>query len=229
MTLSNYRVKDLRKEEQPRERLEWIGAESLTDAELLAILLRTGTTSMNVVEVSRSLINHFGGLRNLMRQEWRAMTVIPGIARVKAITLEAAFELARRAEAADMGEEVQILTPDDAAAFFRPRLRDLPHEEFHIVYLNHAKTLIGCRKVSMGSSTSTIIDIPEMIKGSLIHSAASIIVAHNHPSGMAKESTADIQLTKRLKEACRLVGIGLDDHIIIAGDTFVSMRTKKLI
>ncbi|MCH8550185.1 MAG: DNA repair protein RadC [Balneolaceae bacterium] len=222
-------MKDLRREEQPRERLEWVGADSLTDAELLAILLRTGTSRMNVVETSRHLIDHFDGLRNLMKQEWQSLMVIPGIAKVKALTLKAAFELARRAEAAQIGEQVHICSPDDAAAYFRPRLRDLMHEEFHVMHLNHAKVVTGCRKISMGNSHSTVVDIPEVIRSALIGGAASIIVAHNHPSGTAKESTADVQLTKRIREACRLVGIDLDDHIIITGDTFVSMRSKNLV
>ncbi|TVR36358.1 MAG: JAB domain-containing protein [Balneolaceae bacterium] len=222
-------VQEMQPDEQPREKMQRFGAESLSDAELLAILLRTGTKGMNVVDTSRALLNHFSGLRNLSRQNWQSMRVIPGIASVKAITLEAVFELSQRIQMASLGDQVVIQCPEDVAAYFRPRLRDLPHEEFYVAFLNNSKVLTGCRKISSGGSTSTIVDVAEVLRQAVINQANSIILAHNHPSGYARESAADINLTKRISEAGKLLGIPIDDHVIIAGDQFISLRSKNLI
>ena len=222
-------VHEMQPNEQPREKMQRFGAESLSDAELLAILLRTGTKGMNVVDTSRALLDHFSGLRNLSRQNWQALKVIPGIAIVKAITLEAVFELSQRIQMASLGDQVVIQCPEDVAAYFRPRLRDLPHEEFYIAFLNNSKVLTGCRRISSGGSTSTIVDVAEVMRQAVINQANSIILAHNHPSGYARESSADINLTKRISEAGKLLGIPIDDHVIIAGDQFISLRSKNLI
>lgn len=221
-------VQEMQPDEQPREKVQRFGAESLSDAELFAILLRTGTKGMNVVDTSRALLDHFSGLRNLSRQNWQSLQVIPGIAEVKAITLEAVFELSRRIQMATLGEQIVIQCPEDAAAFFRPRLRDLSHEEFHVAFLNNSKVLMGHRKVSSGGSTSTIVDVSEIMRQAVINQANSILLAHNHPSGYARESAADINLTKRVSEAGKLLGIPVDDHVIIAGDQFISLRSKNL-
>lgn len=222
-------VREMLPDEQPREKLQRFGAESLSDAELLAILLRTGSQGLNVVDTSRALLDHFNGLRNLSKQNWQALRVIPGIAKVKAITLEAVFELTRRVQMASLGDRVLITCPEDAAALFRPRLRDLHHEEFHMAFLNNSKEVTGMKKVSSGGSTSTIVDVAEIIRLAVMNHAGAIILAHNHPSGYAKESAADINLTRRVSEAAKLMGISLDDHIIIAGDQYISMRNKNLI
>lgn len=222
-------VREMQPDEQPREKLMKYGPESLSDSELLAILLRTGTKGMNVIDTSRALLDHFSGLRNLSKQGWQTMKVIPGIAKVKAITLEAVFELSRRVQLASLGEEITISCPEEAAAFFRPKLRDLNHEEFHVGFLNNSKKLTGHKKVSSGGSTSTIVDVAEIVRQAIINRAGSMILAHNHPSGYAKESAADINLTKRIAEAGKLIGIPVDDHIIIAGDQFISLRSKNLI
>jgi DNA repair protein RadC len=222
-------VREMLPDEQPREKMERYGADSLSDAELLAILLRTGSKGLNVVDTSRAILSHFNGLRNLSKQNWQALRVIPGIAKVKAITLEAAFELNRRVQAASLGERVVVTTPEDAAALFMPRLRDLNHEEFYVAFLNNSKEVTGMKKVSSGGSTSTIVDVAEIMRLAVINHAGSLLMAHNHPSGYAKESSADIHLTRRISEAAKLMGIRLDDHIIIAGDQYISMRNKNLI
>lgn len=221
-------VREMLPDEQPREKLLKYGADSLSDSELLAILLRTGSKGLNVVDTSKALLNHFNGLRNLSKQDWQSLKVIPGIAKVKAITLEAVFELSRRLQMASLGDKVTITCPEEAAMFFKPKLRDLNHEEFYVAFLNNSKVLTGFRKVSSGGSTSTIVDVAEIIRQCIINNANSMLLAHNHPSGYAKESAADVNLTKRIAEAGKLVGIPVDDHIIIAGDDFVSLRNKNL-
>lgn len=222
-------VRDMLPEEQPREKLLKYGVDSLSEPELLAILLRTGSKGMNVLDTSRALLNHFGGLRNLSKKDWRSLMVIPGIAKVKAITLEAVFELTRRVQVASMGEEVKMVTPEIAAAYFMPKLRDLAHEEFYVAFLNNSKLLIGYKRISTGGSTSTIVEPAEVMRQAVLNQANSIILVHNHPSGYLKESKADIMLTKRLCESGRLLNIPVIDHIIIAGNGFVSFKSKNLI
>ena len=222
----NRTVKDMRPDEQPREKLIKYGAGSLSDAELLAVLLRTGTKKMNVIETSRALLDHFNGLHSLIKKQWSELRVIPGIAKVKAITLEAAFELARRIQVAGLGEEVQVTSPEDAVAFFGPKLRHLTKEVFIVAFLNHKKVLTGFQQISSGGSNATIVEPAEVMRQAIVHQANSILLFHNHPSGNAKASTADIQLTKRISESGKLLGIPIDDHIIIAGYDFVSLRSE---
>ncbi|MEX1062898.1 MAG: DNA repair protein RadC [Balneolaceae bacterium] len=221
-------VREMQPGEQPREKLIRYGAESLSDAELFAILLRTGSTRMNVVETSRLMVEHFNGLRNLARRNWQELKVIPGIARVKAVTLESAFELARRIQVASLGDRFLIQSPEDAAAYFAPRLRDLTKEIFLVAFLNNAKRLTGYRKISSGGSTATIVDPAEVMRQAMMNEANSILLLHNHPSGQARESRADVNLTRRIVESGKLLGIPVDDHLIIAGDTFVSFRSRGL-
>lgn len=222
-------VKEMSPDEQPREKLTSYGADSLSDAELLAILLRTGSPSMNVVQTARALLDHFGGLRILARKNWQELKVIPGIARVKALTLEAVFELSRRIQVAGLGEQIQVTSPEDAVAYFAPKMRDLTKEVFMVAFLNNAKIVTGYKKISSGGSTATIVDPSEVMRQAVINQANSILLLHNHPSGRAKESKADIQLTKRLAKAGTLLGIPIDDHLIIAGDSYTSFREKRLL
>lgn len=225
----NRSVKEMSPDEQPREKLVRYGSESLSDAELLAILLRTGSKRMNVIQTSHALINHFGGLRNLARQNWQTVRVIPGIAKVKAVTLEALFELSRRVEVAVLGEQIQISSPKDASAFFMPLLRDLTKEQFYVAFLNNSKVLIGYKMISSGGSTSTIVEPAEVMRQAIMNNANSILLAHNHPSGTLKESASDISLTRRITSIGKNMGVPVDDHIIIAGDSYISFRNKGLL
>ncbi|REL38454.1 JAB domain-containing protein [Rhodohalobacter sp. SW132] len=225
----NRSVKEMNPDEQPREKLAKYGADTLSDSELLAIVLRTGSRQMNVIQTSNALISHFNGLRNLARQNWQSVRVIPGIAKVKAITLEAIFELSRRIETAALGEQVKITSPRDAAAYFMPMLRDLSHEQFYVGFLNNSKILTGYRRISSGGRNSTIVEPAEVMRQAILNQANSIILAHNHPSGMMRESAADVNLTRRIADVGKKMGVPVDDHIIIAGDSFVSFRNKGLL
>ncbi len=222
-------VKEMRPDEQPREKLMNYGGESLSDAELLAILLRTGSPAMNVIQTSQAMLDHFGGLRNLSRRNWQELKIVPGIAGVKALTLEAVFELSRRIQVAALGEKIQITCPEDAVAYFGPKLRDLTKEVFIVAFLNNAKVVTGYKKISSGGSTATIVDPAEVIRQAVMNEANSVLLLHNHPSGQTAASKADIQLTKRLADAGKLLGIPVDDHLIIAGDGYTSFKEKGLI
>lgn len=222
-------VREMHPEEQPREKLLKYGPESLSSAELLAILLRTGSKGMNVVETSRALLDRFQGLRNLSKQDWQSLKVIPGIAKVKALTLEAVFELTRRIQMESLGDEITISTPDMAAAYFMPRLRDLKHEEFYVAFLNNSKVLTGYKKISSGGSTATVVEPAEVVRQAIMNQANSMLLVHNHPSGYLKASQADIHLTERLRDAGDLIGIPVVDHIIIAGDGYISFRNRNIV
>ncbi|HKL17549.1 MAG TPA: DNA repair protein RadC [Halalkalibaculum sp.] len=222
-------VKEMRPDEQPREKLMNYGGESLSDAELIAILLRTGSPAMNVIQTSQAMLDHFGGLRNLSRRNWQELKIVPGIAGVKALTLEAVFELSRRIQAAGLGERIQITCPEDGIAFFAPKLRDLTKEVFIVAFLNNAKIITGYKKISSGGSTATIVDPAEVMRQAVMNEANSVLLLHNHPSGQNAASKADIQLTKRLVDAGKLLGIPIDDHLIIAGDSYTSFKEKGLL
>ncbi|WP_142715461.1 RadC family protein [Fodinibius sediminis] len=219
-------VKEMNPDEQPREKLMTYGSESLSDAELLAILLRTGSKKMNVIQMAQALLNHFDGLRYLARKEWQDLKVIPGMGDVKSLMLEAVFELSRRIQVAGLGEQVQITSPEDAVAYFGPKLRDLTREVFLVAFLNNAKIVMGHKKISSGGATATIVDPAEVMRQAVMNEANSILLLHNHPSGQNKESKADIRLTRRIAESGKLLGIPVDDHIIIAGDSYTSFRAK---
>lgn len=224
----NRTVKDMLPDEQPREKLMKYGASSLADHELLAILLRTGTQKLNVIEASKALLAHFGGLHHLIRREWTELNVIPGIAKVKAITLEAAFELARRIQVAGLGEEIHFKSPEAVNAFFGPKMRHLNKEVFYVAFLNTKKVMTGFQQISSGGSNATIVEPAEVLRQAILNQANSIILVHNHPSGNNRASTADVNLTKRIAESGKLLGIPVDDHIIIAGYDFVSLRSERL-
>ena len=222
-------VKEMSPDEQPREKLMNYGGESLSDAELLAILLRTGSPAMNVIQTSQAMLDHFGGLRNLSRRNWQELKIVPGIAKVKALTLEAVFELSRRIQVAGLGNKIQITGPEDAVAYFGPKLRDLTKEVFIVAFLNNAKVVMGYKKISSGGSTATIVEPAEIMRQAVMNEANSVLLLHNHPSGQNVASKADIQITKRVAEAGKLLGIPVDDHLIIAGDKYVSFKEKGLL
>lgn len=219
-------VKELRREEQPREKLQAHGADSLTEAELLAIVLRNGSQKMNVLQTSQAILDRFDNLRNLARRNWKELKDIPGIGTVKALTLTSVFELARRIEIASLGDKIEIRSPENAVAYFGPKLRDLTKETFVVAFLNAAKVLSGYNNISTGGSTATIVDPAEVMRQAIMNEANSIILLHNHPSGHTKASKADIQLTNRILESGKLLGIPVDDHIIIADRDYLSLRAE---
>lgn len=221
-------VRDLAEDEQPRERFIRFGAESLTDTELLAILVRTGSRKMNVIDTCRKLLQHFGGLHKMVRRNWRELRVIEGVADVKAITLEAAFELSRRLQSRGNGKTVFLRTPDDVAGYFGPRLRDLQTEQFVVVFMNAAKAIMGHQVISKGGKTATIVDPAEVMRQAIMNEANSVIVVHNHPSANLRASKADIAITKKLMQAGQMLDIPIDDHIIIAGYDYLSMRSEGI-
>lgn len=221
-------VKEMDEHEQPRERLQHYGAESLTDAELLAILLRTGTKRMNVLDTARALLKYHGGLIGLAGRTWEELRGLSGVGAVKAVTLEAALEIGRRIQTRKRTNLTQITSPQDVYNVFGPMLKDKKKEYFYVAFLNHGARLIGYKQIGVGTQSQVAVEPAEVMKLAILRDARAIILIHNHPSGSKKASTADIRLTKELIKSSEFLKIKMEDHIIIVGDTFVSLRSEML-
>lgn len=217
------KITDLPKEYKPRERLVNTGAASLSEAELLAILIRTGTKEKNAVELGRELFsmsnNNLTALGKLSVEEIKS---IKGISTAKAVTIAAALELGRRRKESD-NQSKKIGSSQDVFELFSPLLTDLPYEEFWVLYLSRSNRIINKLKISQGGISSTVTDIRLLMKRAIELLASNIILCHNHPSGNLTPSSADIALTKKIKQAAELFDICLLDHIIIAENRFYSM------
>lgn len=222
-------VKELPLQEQPREKLMSLGPKSLTDAELLAILLRTGSTKMNVLDTSRHLLKQHGGLLFLYRKNWQELAKIIGIGPIKALTLEAAFELGRRVQQKNLSERSQFASPASVAEFFIPLMRDSAIELFYVLCVDNQNRMITYKKVAEGTKSACGVDVADILKEPILSNAPGIFILHNHPSGALKASQADIVLTKRVQSAAKVMGIKVLDHIIIAGNEYLSFAHEDLL
>jgi DNA repair protein RadC len=223
-------VKDMPLDDRPREKLTLRGSQSLTDAELLAILLRTGTKGRSVIAVSQELIKIFGNLAVLASKPLTILTQTSGIGKDKGATLLAAFEISRRIQSQEKWKfNKKITSPSEVADIFIPLLKDELKEKFIIVCLNSANKIITYEVISVGNLNSSIVHPREIFKSAIEHSSASIILLHNHPSGNAEPSNEDISITKKLVEAGKLLDIPVFDHIIIAGNSYSSFVERRLI
>ncbi|PGL73329.1 DNA repair protein RadC [Bacillus sp. AFS055030] len=219
-------IKDFPKDERPRERLLKFGPSSLTNQELLAILLRTGTKNESVLKVSNELLLKFDGLRLLMNASVEEISNIKGIGEAKAVQLFAAFELGKRINRLQYDKRFSIKSPDDCAKFMMDEMRFLEQEHFVCLYLNTKNQVIARETIFKGSLNASIVHPREVFKEAFRRSASSIICLHNHPSGDPTPSREDIEVTKRLVECGKIIGIELLDHIIIGEHKYVSLKEK---
>ena len=224
----NYTLRDVPNEERPRERILQFGAGALSNAELLAIILRTGTISESAVHVAQRLLKQTDGLRNLVDMSTDQLTEIKGIGRAKAAQIQAGIELGRRLARSAMNETVTIRSPKDAADYLMEDLRYLQKEHFVCLFLNTKNHVIGQETLSMGTLNSSLVHPREVFRAAIKRSSASILCAHNHPSGDPTPSPEDIHLTNRLIEAGQIIGIDVLDHIVIGDRTFVSLKEQGL-
>ncbi len=209
-------IKDLAEDDRPREKMERKGASSLSDAELIAILLRAGNASETAVDVAQRLLGQVNNsLNELARLSLHQFTKIKGIGRTKAITILAALELGRRRSAEGPVNRERIFSSRSVIDIFQPALADLPHEEFWVLLLNKANRIIERVKVSQGGVGGTVVDPKLVLKHAVERLASAIIVVHNHPSGNPQPSDKDIALTEKLKNAAQLFDITLLDHVIV--------------
>lgn len=209
-------IKDLAEDDRPREKMERKGASSLSDAELIAILLRVGNASETAVDVAQRLLGQVNNsLNELARLSLHQLTRIKGIGRTKAITILAALELGRRRNAEGPINRERIFSSRSVIDLFQPVLADLPHEEFWVLLLNKSNRIIERVKVSQGGVGGTVVDPKLVLKHAVERLASAVIVIHNHPSGNPQPSDKDIALTEKLKNAAQLFDITLLDHVIV--------------
>lgn len=218
--MKNRTIKDWNEDERPREKLKLHGERMLTDAELLAIMLGSGTRDKNVVELSREILNSVGGdLNQLARLTLHDLqTQFKGIGEAKAMHLLATLEFGRRRNAAKMGDNDTIRKSQDIVDLMHPEISDKPVEEFWVVLLNRKNRVIGRECVARGGVSAVLVDMRMLLKPAISRLASSIILCHNHPSGTASPSGEDRALTRRVAAAVELLDIKLIDHVIITSD-----------
>lgn len=228
------RMKDLPPEERPRERLLTHGPEVLSDAELLAVLITSGTGTQTALEVAHGLLTLGGGtagrgqgLRYLVGASVEELSAVPGVGPAKAARIKAAIELRRRLDPPDRAPAV-IRSPSDAAALVMEDMRHLDREHFRVILLDTKNQVLGTELVSVGSLSTSIVHPREIFKSPLRRSAAAIILVHNHPSGDPAPSREDIEVTRRLTEAGRLMGIEVLDHLVIGDQRYTSFREQGI-
>ncbi|PZR32030.1 MAG: hypothetical protein DI538_20115 [Azospira oryzae] len=222
-------IKSWSPEDRPREKLLLKGTSSLSDAELIAILIGSGTANYSAVDVSKKIMQQVShNLNDLAKLTVKDLTRIKGIGEVKAISIVAALELGRRRKEKDINEKPKINSSNDSFDQLKGDLMDLPHEEFWVLLLNRANRLIKKKRVSEGGVSGTVADPKIIYKMALEELACGIIIAHNHPSGNLTASQSDLLLTKKLKEAGKLLEIQLLDHIIVAGPKYLSFADEGL-
>jgi DNA repair protein RadC len=216
--MNTYQEKPIREwalEDRPREKLLHRGIDSLTDAELIALLLSTGTRELSAIGLARLVLSETGGLRGLASSGVEALMKIRGIGRAKAITLVAGFELGRR-KSREVSESPRITSAEVAAAYLIPRLSDFQQEVFHILFLNRNNVVKAEKQLFKGGTTATIIDPKVVFREAVNQLATGIILAHNHPSGSLKPSKADLDITRKLTEGGKLFDIQVIDHLIVS-------------
>ncbi|MFA1711770.1 DNA repair protein RadC [Peribacillus frigoritolerans] len=219
-------IRDYPKEERPRERFLQDGPQSLSNQELLALLLRTGSREESVLQLSGRLINSFKGLRLLKEASVEELIMIKGIGEAKAIQILASVELGRRINNLNDQDRYVIRSPEDGANYCMEEMRFLSQEHFVCLYLNTKNQVLQKTTVFIGSLNASIVHPREVFKEAFKRSAASIICLHNHPSGDPSPSREDIEVTKRLVECGKIIGIEVLDHIIIGEHKYVSLKEK---
>ena len=224
------KVKDLPLDDRPREKLLLRGAHNLTDAELIAILLRTGKKGKSVVTITQELLKSEGNLAVLASKSIKSLMEIEGVGKDKAATLLAAFEISRRIQhQSKWFSDKKITSPAEVAEIFIPLLRDDQKEKFIVVCLNSANKIIKYEIISIGNLNSSVVHPREIFKVAIDNTSASIILIHNHPSGNPEPSNEDISITRKIVEAGKIMDIPVFDHLIIAGGKFTSFVEKRLI
>ena len=222
-------IKQWAKDDRPREKLLSIGAENLSDSELLAILIHNGTPNKSAVDLAKEILrlgnNNLDELGTLSIKQF---TKVKGIGEAKAITIAAALELGRRRQAGSLPEKEVFVTSKQVASFLKERLKDYPREVFAVIYLNRANKVISFDIISEGGITGTVADPRVILKSALEKNAVSIILSHNHPSGSLRPSKADESLTERIKLAASFLDIRVLDHVIVSNEGFYSFADDGL-
>lgn len=217
------KIKDLQQEDKPRERLKSYGADRLTNIELLAIIINSGSKQFSSIDCANQVLKLVNQLRDLRHLTLPELLSVNGIGEKKALTILAVIELAKRMHSNTVLDKIEINEPQDVADYLMEKLRYLKQEHFVALLLNTKNQIIHEQSIFIGSLNMSIVHPRDLLREAVKHSAASIVIAHNHPSGDPTPSLEDIKTTKRLLYCCDLMGIDLLDHIIIGDGEFISL------
>ncbi len=227
---NNLSIKFWAEDDRPREKLLLKGKSVLSDAELVAILIGSGSRNETAVELSKRILQHYNNdLALLGRQGVKQLTQFKGIGEAKAISIVAALELGKRRRETDAPKIQKITSANDAFLVMQPILADLLHEEFWVLYLNNANVVLYKSQISKGGMTATVVDTRIIFKQALEHNATALILFHNHPSGNLTPSDADKSITKKIKEAGKTLDILVLDHLIVTEKSFFSFADEGLL
>jgi len=223
-------IKQLAEDDRPREKMAGIGRQSLSDAELLAILLASGNRTESAVHLAqRMLAEYNNSINQLARLTITDLRKFRGVGLAKAVTISAAFELGRRRKEEETPLRNKITSSKSAFDIFRKRLQDLPHEEFWVLFVNRANQVVKEVCFSKGGLTGTVVDVRLICREALEQHSSGIIMAHNHPSGQLKPSEQDLHITRKVKEGLKLFDISLLDHLILGDQAYLSFADEGLL
>ncbi|QOW09388.1 DNA repair protein RadC [Kaistella flava (ex Peng et al. 2021)] len=223
-------IKYLAEDDRPREKFLLKGKNSLSDAELLAIIMGSGNREDSAVELGRKILTSVGNnWHNLSLLQISDLMKFKGIGEAKAISIAVALEIGRRRAAQEVPEKVQVTSSKESYKVLMPYLSDLQTEEFWAIYLNQNNRILGKSKLSSGGINQSVVDVRILFKTALEHLATGIIIAHNHPSGNLKPSSEDLKITKQIAEAGKILNIQLLDHLIIAQNAYLSFADENLL
>ena len=225
----SFTVRDLPKPERPRERLQKLGPEALSSQELLALIIGRGIPKKSVMTIAQELVMGFGNVKAIGQATLEQLCQIKGIGPAKAAQIKACFELAKREELDTDEENFDVKSPEAVFKVISSSIKDKAREHFKLILLNSRNRKIGISSISTGTLTTSLVHPREVFREALAHSAASVILAHNHPSGDPEPSEDDLKITRKLVESGKILGVEVIDHIIIGKNNFYSFREKGLI
>lgn len=228
-TYYHSKIKEWPIDERPREKILKYGVENLSNAELVAIVLRSGSGKVTAVDLAKKMLQDFGNLNSLFSRSINELKKYKGVGSAKAVTLAAVFELAKRISSEVEERKYRITCPRDVFIRYGPFLKDLKQEVFKVLLLSTSNDLIKDVEITKGTLNASLVHPREVFRTAILESAAAIILLHNHPSGNPQPSQEDIQITKQLLQASQIVEITIHDHIIVAGNTFYSFSENGLL
>ena len=222
-------IKDWPAAERPREKLMQLGPSALTDAELLAIFLRTGIAGTSAVDLARTLLKRFGGLRQLFSADRNTFLQAPGMGNAKYAQLQAVLEMARRHLSERLREGDALRSPEDTRRYLQMQLSSHPYEVFAALFLDNRHRVLAFEELFRGTIDGASVHPREVVRRALHYNAAALILAHNHPSGVSEPSNADRQITERLQAALALIDVRILDHIVVGTGEFTSFAERGLL
>ena len=226
---ASFTVRDLPRQERPRERLQKFGPEALSAQELLALVIGRGIPKKSVMNIAQELLAKFGNVKAIGQATIEELSQIKGIGLAKAAQIKACFELGRREELEPEFKNFDIKDPETVVKAIRASIKDKAKEHFKLILLNPRNKIIGISTISIGILNASLVHPREVFKDAIMHTAASVVLAHNHPSGDPEPSEDDLKITKKLVDSGKILGIEVLDHIVIGKNNFCSFKERGLI